>query len=66
MLFTPIDNKTGKRLKMDIEEMEIPRKVIREFIVTEKFTGKRFLCRTRSCSIPTCICDAYLFEELTT
>lgn len=63
--FTPISRKTGKRIKMEINESphDIPRGRFTTFMVTEKSTGKKYKARTMGCGLPGCICDAMIYDD---
>lgn len=64
MLFTPraLD---GTRLEMEIMDTYIPRGgASKKFVVTELVTGKRYSCRSASCGIPKCMCDAIVLNEI--
>lgn len=59
-LFTPIDYKTKKRIKIDIIPQETPRGEIATFAVMTP-EGKTYHCVTAPCSLSGCICDAIIF-----
>lgn len=63
--FTPISRKTGQRIEMEIIEPPsyIPRGKHATFTVTDKKTGKKYRCRTRSCDLPGCLCDASIDDR---
>lgn len=66
MLFTPIDIKTGKRLKMQVKYTDVPRgeeNKGKSFTV-ETMDGRKYECRVRACSLPDCYCDAELIKEI--
>ena len=62
MKFTPIDNFTNKRLDLEIHETDIPRGRIQTFYVTEKGSEKTYKCKTKSCGLPNCICDSWIYH----
>lgn len=62
MLFTPVNWKTGKREELNIKTQDIPRRVIKRFVVTESKTGLTYECQTKECSLGGCICDAYIYD----
>lgn len=63
MKFTPICSVTGKRLKLDVEECEIPRGRVEMFKVREISTGRIYDCTTKPCGLANrCICDAMIFD----
>lgn len=61
MIFTPINDKTRKRVEMDIRPIDIPRGQVKVFHVTDTKTGKTYRCKTRSCGLPRCLCDAVIY-----
>lgn len=63
MLFTPISNRTGKRLEMEVKPY--PRhkgQMNKVFYVEEIKTGKIFKCRVKACEFPNCLCDALIYD----
>ena len=65
MKFTPRSDDSGKRLELEIDPQDIPRDYTAEYWVTETKTSRQFRCRTATCELPDCLCDAviYGYEE---
>ncbi len=59
-IFTPIQQETGKRIKLWIKEKWTPRGRLTGFDVTDARTGRKYQARTAHCDLEGCICDAVI------
>lgn len=69
-LFCPrINPYSEERIKMDIDEATLdaipPRRSLDLYRVTDRNTGKEYICQNAACDLPTCHCDAVIVKELT-
>lgn len=63
MLFTPISARTGRRVRLEIEETFLPRGCVWRKKVADLKTGKTYRARGAACELPGCICDAVIFDD---